>query len=52
MTAFVSASALGMCLGPALAASLSIVAPSGLIYGNSFWTIETAPGKLLRIGKA
>ena len=45
MADFVSASALGMALGPAIAASLSIVAPVGHSDINSFWTIETAPGE-------
>lgn len=46
MADFVSASALGMALGPGLAASLSIVAPDG---GDtsSYWTIETAPGYVM-----
>ena len=44
MAVFVSASALGMAVGPGLAAALSAVAPAGS-GTNSFWTIETAPGK-------
>lgn len=43
MADFVSASAFGMAVGPGLAALLSIVAPSERS-GNSWWTIETAPG--------
>lgn len=47
MSDFVSASAAGMALGPAIAASLSIVAPTELSDSNSYWTIETAPGEFL-----
>ncbi|KAL7535604.1 hypothetical protein ACHAXR_006599 [Thalassiosira sp. AJA248-18] len=49
MADFVSASALGMALGPGLAASLSIIAPADLSDTNSFWTIETAPGYIMFI---
>jgi hypothetical protein len=47
MADFVFSSALGMTAGPAIAASLSIVAPSNQIPTNSYWTIETAPGEFL-----
>ena len=47
MADFVSASAVGMALGPGLAASLGMVAPDGLSGTNSFWTIETAPGYVM-----
>lgn len=45
MAQFVSASALGMALGPAMAALLSFVAKAGVSGDDSFWTVETAPGK-------
>jgi hypothetical protein len=44
MADFVFSSALGMTAGPAIAASLSIVAPPNQSQSNSYWTIETAPG--------
>lgn len=45
MADFVFFSALGMTAGPAIAASLSIVAPDNQSSANSYWTIETAPGE-------
>lgn len=45
MADFVFFSALGMTAGPAIAASLSIVAPANQSSTNSYWTIETAPGE-------
>mmetsp|Transcript_16368 Transcript_16368/g.37871 ORF Transcript_16368/g.37871 Transcript_16368/m.37871 type:complete len:911 (-) Transcript_16368:60-2792(-) len=48
MSQFVSASALGMALGPAFAAALSIVAPSDVHpEDENWWTIETAPGYIM-----
>ncbi|KAL3768256.1 hypothetical protein ACHAW5_000009 [Stephanodiscus triporus] len=47
MADFVFSSALGMTAGPAIAASLSIVAPSNQSPTNSYWTIETAPGYVM-----
>ena len=49
MSQFVSASAFGMAVGPALAAALSIVAPSDVNPEDEYWwTIETAPGEVTR----
>ena len=46
MSQFVSSSAIGMAVGPALAAALSIVAPSDVHPEDEYWwTIETAPGE-------
>lgn len=44
MADFVSASALGMAVGPGIAALLSAVAPDGQRNSDAWWTIETAPG--------
>lgn len=44
---FVSASALGMAVGPGLAAFLSYVAPSGGRHASTLWTVETAPGYVM-----
>ncbi len=44
MVDLVTASALGSAIGPAIAASLSLVAPAHLSGTNTYWTIETAPG--------
>jgi hypothetical protein len=49
MADFVFSSALGMTAGPAIAASLSIVAPPNQSEANSYWTIETAPGKFTAV---
>lgn len=53
MASFVSASALGMAIGPALAASFSLVAPHGQIMNHpslsASWTVETAPGWFMAI---
>jgi hypothetical protein len=45
MVDLVTASALGSAIGPAIAASLSLIAPAHLSGTNTYWTIETAPGK-------
>lgn len=45
MVDLVTASALGSAVGPAIAASLSLIAPAHLSGTNTYWTIETAPGK-------
>ncbi|KAL7554577.1 hypothetical protein ACHAWF_018061 [Thalassiosira exigua] len=47
MATFVSASAVGMAVGPALAASLSFVAPVGHKHEHTAWTVETAPGYIM-----
>jgi cyanate permease len=47
MADFVFFSALGMTAGPAIAASLAIIAPSKQSLTNSWWTIETAPGYVM-----
>jgi hypothetical protein len=47
MADFVSASALGMAVGPGLAAFLSLVAPEGKSHGDRWWTVETAPGYVM-----
>ena len=47
MVDLVTASALGSAVGPAIAASLSLIAPAHLSGTNTYWTIETAPGKFL-----
>jgi hypothetical protein len=48
MASFVSAGAFGMAVGPALAASFSLIAPHGKIMKHpsisASWTVETAPG--------
>lgn len=49
MAVFVSASALGMALGPGLAAFLSYVAPAGGHHAGRWWTVETAPGYVMFI---
>ena len=47
MADFVSASALGMSVGPGLAALLSFVAPTGKSHAGRWWTVETAPGYVM-----
>ena len=47
MADFVSASALGMAVGPGLAAFLSYVAPVGGRQADMWWTVETAPGYVM-----
>jgi len=47
MADFVSASALGMAVGPGLAALLSYVAPEGGSHAGRWWTVETAPGYVM-----
>jgi len=47
MAQFVSASAVGMAVGPGLAAFLSYLAPEGESHGGRWWTVETAPGYVM-----
>lgn len=47
MAQFVSASALGMAVGPGLAAFLSYLAPEGKSHAGRLWTVETAPGYVM-----
>ena len=47
MADFVSASALGMALGPGLAALLSFVSPEGKTHPGRWWTVETSPGYVM-----
>jgi len=47
MADFVSASALGMAVGPGLAAFLSYVAPEGKSHADRWWTVETSPGYVM-----
>jgi hypothetical protein len=49
MVDLVTASALGSAVGPAIAASLSLIAPAHLSGTNTYWTIETAPGVFLSL---
>ena len=48
MASFVSSGAFGMAVGPALAASFSLIAHHGVIVDHptlrSSWTVETVPG--------